>query len=62
MGISPEDRFKKSGENEPPVWLMIEPERVGSEWRKIFNPEDYCSVGVVGKLVRNRPKEQLLQA
>ena len=26
INISPEDRFRKSGENEPPVWLMIEPE------------------------------------
>jgi len=41
---------------------MKEPERVGSEWRKTFNPEDYCSGGVVGKLVRNRTKQQLLQA
>ena len=62
MGISPEDRFRKAGENDPPVWLMKEPERVGSEWRKTFNPEDYSSGGVVGKLVRNRTKQQLLQA
>ena len=62
MSISPEDRFRKAGENEPSVWLMIEPERVGSEWRKTFNPEEYCVVGSVGKLVRNRPKQQLLQA
>ena len=33
IGISPVNRFRQTGENAPPMWLMAELERIGSEWR-----------------------------
>jgi hypothetical protein len=62
MGISPEDRFRLSGENEPKPFLMNEPSSMGSKWRKAFNPEDHASTGPVARLVKNREKQELLRA
>ena len=63
MGISPEDRFRGSGEDMPESWLKNEPERMGSKWRETFNPEEHCGGGgIVAKLVRHAQKQQLLQA
>jgi len=62
MGISPEDRFRRSGETTPTPLLMAEPTSMGTKWRKTFNPEDHVSTGPVAKLVRNREKQELLAA
>jgi hypothetical protein len=62
MGISPEDRFRTTGETEPEPLLMAEPSYMGTKWRRNFNPEDHVSTGPVAKLVRNKEKQTLLAA
>jgi len=41
---------------------MNEPSSMGSKWRRSFNPEDHASTGPVGRLVKNREKQELLRA